>query len=225
VIDSGQGMTAEFLSHAFEMFRQSELGEAQKSGGLGLGLSIVKNLVEMHGGGIRAMSEGLGKGSTFRVELPLLVVHSQDQESERVNPRAALAEGPFQIGGISLKGGSVLVVDDEQDAREVIRRVLTAAGATVSAAGSAAEALQLLDQMTPDVLISDVGLPGEDGYELIRKVRMRGKAGGRIRAVALTAFARLEDRTKALMSGYQMHLAKPVDARELIVTVATLAGK
>jgi PAS domain S-box-containing protein len=225
VIDSGQGMTEEFLSHAFEMFRQSESGETQKSGGLGLGLSIVKNLVEMHGGSIRAMSEGLDKGSTFRVELPLLVVHSQGQEGQRVNPRAALADGSFQIGDITLKGVSVLVVDDEQDAREVIRRVLTASGATVTAAGSAAEALQMLDHATPDVLISDVGLPGEDGYELIRKIRMRGNAGGRIRAVALTAFARLEDRTKALMSGYQMHLAKPVDARELIVTVATLAGK
>ena len=127
--------------------------------------------------------------------------------------------------GIGLRGVKVLVVDDEPDARDVVRRLLTAAGAEVIAAASAAEALELLERHHPDVLVSDIGMPGEDGYELIRKVRMLGEGAGATRAVALTAFARLEDRTRAMLAGYQMHLAKPVDARELIVTVATLARK
>ena len=224
VIDSGQGMTEEFLGHAFEMFRQSDSREAQKSAGLGLGLSIVKSLVEMHGGSIRAWSEGLGKGSTFFIDLPLTVIQPEG-EAERVQPRAALANDQFQVHGITLRDVKVLVVDDEKDAREVVRRVLASSGAQVTTAASAAEALQLIEQVRPDVLVSDVGLPGEDGYELIRKVRMLGEGMGRIRAVALTAYARLEDRTKAMLSGYQMHLAKPVDARELLVTIATLAGK
>jgi PAS domain S-box-containing protein len=225
VIDTGQGMSKEFIAHAFEMFRQSDSGETQKSTGLGLGLSIVKNLVEMHGGSIKALSDGPGTGSTFCVNLPLTVVHQQDDRTDQVHPRNALSSTSFEVRGITLKGVKVLVVDDEQDAREMVRRVLTAAGAEVTTASSAAEALQLLDYSKPDVLVSDIGLPGEDGYDLIRKVRMRGEGLGRVRAVALTAFTRLEDRTKAMLAGYQMHLAKPVDARELIVTIATLAGK
>ena len=223
VVDSGQGMTAAFIAHAFERFRQADSSETQKTTGLGLGLSIVKNLIEMHGGSIQAMSEGVGKGSTFLINLPLAVVHSADEE--RVHPRSAIASSPTEVRGISLRGVKVLVVDDEADARELVRRVLATAGAEVSTAASAAEALQLIETHPLDVLVSDVGMPGEDGYELIRKVRMLGEGAGRIRAVALTAFARLEDRTKAMLSGYQMHLAKPVDARELIVTVGTLARK
>jgi CheY-like chemotaxis protein len=179
----------------------------------------------MHGGSIQAFSEGVGQGSTFRIDLPLIPIHRKDDEIEQVHPHSALSSAPFEVRGIALRGVKVLVVDDEQDAREMIRRVLVASGAEVNTASSAAEVLQLLDDLNPDVLISDVGLPGEDGYELIRKIRMRGGRTGRIRAVALTAFARLEDRTKALLAGYQMHLAKPVDARELIVTIASLAGK
>jgi PAS domain S-box-containing protein len=225
VIDSGQGMNPGFVSHAFERFRQADSGETQKTTGLGLGLSIVKSLVEMHGGSIQAMSEGIGKGSTFRVSLPVTVVHPEHTESERVHPRSAVASTPTEVRGISLRGVKVLVVDDQADARAMVRRVLVTAGADVSAAASAAEALQMIEARRFDVLVSDVGLPGEDGYQLIRKVRMLGQGAGKIPAVALTAFARLEDRTKAMLSGYQMHLAKPVDARELIITVATLARK
>jgi CheY-like chemotaxis protein len=225
VIDSGQGMTPSFIAHAFERFRQSDSGETQKTSGLGLGLSIVKNLVEMHGGSIRAMSEGPGRGSTFLVNLPLSVIQQSNEDREQVHPRAAIAANPTDVRGISLHGIKALVVDDEADSRELVRRVLMAAGAEVVGAASAAEALALLDQYKPDVLLSDIGMPNEDGYELIRKVRMMGEGIGTIRAVALTAFARLEDRTRAMLAGYQMHLAKPVDARELIITVATLARK
>jgi CheY-like chemotaxis protein len=127
--------------------------------------------------------------------------------------------------GLSLVGVTVLVVDDEPDARQLVRRVLADAGASVSAVGSAAEALEALEQSRPDVLVCDIGLPGQDGYELIRRVRMLGQGGARVQAVALTAFARLEDRTQAMLAGFQMHLAKPVDPRELVVTVASLAGR
>jgi PAS domain S-box-containing protein len=225
VIDSGQGMNPSFISRAFERFRQGDSGETQKTSGLGLGLSIVKNLVEMHGGSIQAMSEGIGKGSTFLINLPVTVLHPEHADAERVHPHSAVASMPTEVSGISLRGVKVLVVDDEADARAMVRRVLVTAGADVSTAASAAEALQVIESRPLDVLVSDVGLPGEDGYELIRKVRMLGEGAGRLRAVALTAFTRLEDRTNAMLSGYQMHLAKPVDARELIVTVATLARK
>ena len=224
IIDSGQGMTAAFIAHAFERFRQADSPEMQRTGGLGLGLSIVKDLIEMHGGSIQAKSEGAGRGSTFLINLPLAVIHPMPADIERVPPGSVITH-PTEMRGISLRGVRVLVVDDEADAREMVQRVLVNAGAEVSTAGSAAEALHLIETLRLDVLVSDVGMPGEDGYELIRKVRMLGEGAGRIRAVALTAFARLEDRTKAMLSGYQMHLAKPVDARELIVTVGTLAGK
>jgi CheY-like chemotaxis protein len=189
-------------------------------------LSIVKNLVEMHGGSVRATSEGLGKGSTFIVSLPLGVVQQRDDGEERVHPRAAaLATSRAKAGDVTLGGVSVLVVDDEPDARDVVRRLLTATGAEVVTAGSAAEALGMLEGRSFDVLVSDIGMPGVDGYELIRRVRMMGQGAAAIRAVALTAFARLDDRTRAMLAGFQMHLAKPVDARELIATVATLARK
>jgi len=225
VIDSGQGMTRDFIEHAFERFRQSDSGETRKTQGLGLGLSIARSLVEMHGGTIHAMSQGPGTGSTFLVNLPVAVVHQPDADVERIHPRAAVTTNPAAVGGVSLQGIKVLVVEDEADARDIVRRVLTAAGAEVVTAASSAEALKLLDRDKPHVLVSDIGMPGEDGYELIRKIRMMGEGTASIRAVALTAFARLEDRTRAMLAGYQMHLTKPVDARELIVTVATLARK
>jgi signal transduction histidine kinase/CheY-like chemotaxis protein len=224
VIDSGQGMTPEFIAHAFERFRQSDSDQTQKSTGLGLGLSIVKNLVEMHGGTIRAASEGLGKGSTFVVELPVTVVHAWDDEP-RVHPRAAVeANASAAAAAPSLKGVRVLVVDDDFDARDVVRRVLSRSGADVTTAGSADEALQLLEGASIDVLVSDIGMPGEDGYALIRKVRMLGAGAGNVKAIALTAFARIEDRTQAMLAGFQLHLTKPVDARELVAAVASLAS-
>jgi CheY-like chemotaxis protein len=224
VTDSGQGMKAEFIAHAFERFRQSDTKGTQKTGGLGLGLSIVKSLVEMHGGSVRAASEGEGKGSTFVVHLPVAVVDARQEGGDRVHPRPAITDGAVDVGAISLAGVKVVVVDDEPDAREMIRRALVASGAEVVAAGSAAEALDAVERFRPDVMVSDIGLPEQDGYELIRRVRMLGGAGG-VKAVALTAFARLEDRTRAMLAGYQMHLAKPVEPSELVVTVASLAGR
>ena len=223
VTDSGEGMTPEFITHAFERFSQAHSRNVHKSGGLGLGLSIVKNLFDMHGGSIQARSEGVGKGATMLVSLPLAVIHSDQANDDRAP--SAMATTPTEVRGISLKGMRVLVVDDEPDARAMVQRVLVTAGAQVSTAASADEALRIIAAHPFDVLVSDVGLPGEDGYELVRKVRAMGAGAGRIRAVALTAYARLEDRTKAMLSGFQMHLAKPVDARELIVTVGTLGGK
>jgi PAS domain S-box-containing protein len=234
VVDSGVGMSPSFVAHAFDRFRQSDSSATQKTSGLGLGLSIVKNLVEMHGGSISAASEGEGRGSTFLVTLPLSAVNGSGSSvagvgvGGRIHPRSEappISHGPAEVRGIALNGVRVLVVDDEADARDVVRRLLAGAGAQVLTAASAAEALALLEDQHADVLVSDIGMPGEDGYELIRKVRMMGGGIGSIRAVALTAFARLDDRTRAMLAGYQMHLAKPVDARELIVTVSTLARK
>jgi PAS domain S-box-containing protein len=223
VIDSGQGMTAEFLRHAFERFRQSDSKSARESGGLGLGLSIVKNVTEMHGGSVEAHSEGEGRGSTFVVKLPILVLHGRTDEGH-VHPRAALSSTPDEAISVSLKGLSIVLIDDEDDARELLHRVLTDAGARVIATGSALQALQEIERTRPDILISDIGMPEIDGYELMRRVRMLGH-GSATRAIALTAFSRLEDRTRAMLAGFQMHLTKPVDPRELVVTVASLAGR
>jgi CheY-like chemotaxis protein len=225
VVDSGQGMKPQFIAHAFERFSQSDSQGTRRTGGLGLGLSIVKNLVEMHGGAIRATSAGEGKGSTFTVHLPILVVHPHPADEQRSHPRPAITDAPLDVGSVKLTGVKVLVVEDEPDARELLRRVLTGAGAQAMTAASAAEALAVIEQARPDVLVSDIGLPGQDGYELIRRVRMLGEGCGRTPAVALTAFARLEDRTRAMLAGFQMHLAKPVEPSELIVTVASLAGR
>jgi len=225
VTDSGQGMKPEFIAHAFERFRQSDTKGTRRTGGLGLGLSLVKNLVEMHGGAIHATSEGEGKGSTFVVQLPVTVVHPPHETDERVHPRPAITDAPADVGNISLAGTKVLVVDDERDAREIVRRLLTGAGAEVIVVASAAEALEAIERFRPHVLVSDIGMPDQDGYELIRRVRMLGQGLGRTPAIALTAFARIEDRTRAMLAGFQMHIAKPVEPGELIVTVASLAGR
>jgi PAS domain S-box-containing protein len=222
VIDSGQGMSKDFIAHAFERFRQSTSAGARQTGGLGLGLSIVKYLVEMHGGSIHAQSEGEGHGSTFTVKLPVLAAEAG--ESAQRHPQAAIGDTTSHPL-VSLKGIKVLVVDDEHDAREVLWHILAERGAEVTTCASAAEALSAIERIAPDVLVSDVGMPEENGYEFIRKVRMLGEPVGRVAAIALTAFSRLEDRTQALLAGFQTHLAKPVDARELILTVAAIAGR
>jgi signal transduction histidine kinase/ActR/RegA family two-component response regulator len=224
VIDNGQGMTREFLAHAFERFRQSDSASTRKTSGLGLGLSLVKYLVEMHGGTIEARSEGEGQGSTFIVRLPVVVLHLGDDQ-DREHPRAALSAASSLEVNINLAGVKVVLAEDDRDARELLWHTLVQRGAEVIAASSAAEALEAVERMHPDVLISDIGMPDEDGYELIRKVRMLGEGASDVPAVALTAFSRLEDRTRALLAGYQIHLTKPVDARELTVTVASLAGR
>src|SRR5688500_70299 len=222
VVDSGEGIRPEFLPHLFERFRQGDASTTRRHGGLGLGLSIVKNLVELHGGKVRAHSAGAGQGSTFCIELPVMVVHPPRAPAQRAH--AGTSGGAAAADHPSLKGMTVLAVDDQSDARELIRRVLEACGARVIVAASAREGLALVPRERPDVIISDIGMPGEDGYQFIREVRrLKSEEGGRTPAAALTAFARAEDRTRALRAGYQTHVAKPVEPTELTAAVASLA--
>ena len=223
VTDTGIGIKPEFLPFVFDRFRQADGTTTRRHGGLGLGLSIVKQLVEMHGGAVRAKSPGENQGSTFSVALPLLVVHDQD-EGRRVRPKEPAA-GELDFSDGLLEGVRVLVVDDEPDARELIKRVLAGSRADVLIAGSAPQALEIIGSQAFNVLVSDIGLPDTDGYDLIREVRARGFASKDLPAVALTAFARSEDRRRALLAGFQVHVAKPVDPDELVAVVASLVGR
>jgi hypothetical protein len=220
VIDTGEGIAPTFLPLVFDRFRQADASTTRRHGGLGLGLAIVKQLVELHGGAIWAKSPGPGQGSTFVVALPLSVIHPEPdptQQPRRRHPKAAPMTGV---------NGHVLVVDDEPDARRLVRRLLEDCKATVRTASTAAEALAALRAQPPDVLVSDIGMPGEDGYTLIRSVRALDGAQGRdTPAVALTAYARSEDRIRAIQHGFQMHIAKPVEPTELVTIVAALAGR
>jgi CheY-like chemotaxis protein len=222
VVDTGQGMSPELIAHVFERFRQSASVDIHRTGGLGLGLSLVKNLVEMHGGSVAASSAGENQGAQFVVQLPVVVISCESEPG--VHPQAALVSATDVPVAIDLSGVRVLLADDDESAREAMTSLLSAQGAQVEAVASASEAVQAVGTFRPDVLVSDIGMPGEDGYELIRKVRMLGE-GGRTPAIALTAFSRLEDRTRAMLAGFQSHLSKPVDARELLVTVASLTGR
>jgi signal transduction histidine kinase/CheY-like chemotaxis protein len=228
VQDHGIGVTPEFLPHLFERFRQADSSTTRTYGGLGLGLSIVKQLVELHGGVIHAESEGPGKGATFVVSLPLRAVRvggpatGEHPTSGRGGVGAGLAVGAFEV---SLAGIVALVVDDGADARELVKAVLVGAGATVLLAASAEEGLALAKAHRPDVIVSDIGMPGRDGYQFIRDVRGLGVAeGGRVPAIALTAFARSEDRTRAMLAGYQVHMAKPIEPHELLATIKSLTN-
>lgn len=220
VSDTGKGIKAEFLPHVFERFRQADSSTEREHVGLGLGLAIVKQLVEIHGGSVEVESEGEGKGSTFKVHLPLAIVHAS-KDVPSVHPKAGQLTS-VQGDSPNLSGVRVLVVDDEPDAREVIKRVLEECNAEVVLAGSAHEALVAVEQERPDVILSDIGMPERDGYAFMNAVRRRGI---KIPAAALTAFARSEDRTRALRAGYQTHMAKPVDPAELLATVAALVHK
>ncbi|MDB5291465.1 MAG: hypothetical protein JWL69_2706 [Phycisphaerales bacterium] len=226
VIDSGEGIKPDFLPFLFERFRQADGSTTRQHGGLGLGLAIVKQLVELHGGTIRARSAGAGEGATFVVSLPLTVVHPELEETPaRQHPGTSVSASSISER-LSLEGIKVLVVDDEPDARRLIQRFLSDFKAEVTAVGSAAEAIDALQTLRPDVLVSDIGMPGEDGYALIRKVRKLGPdRGGNVPALALTAYARSEDRQRAIMCGYHMHVSKPVEPSELITMVASLAGR
>lgn len=220
VKDTGQGIRPDFLPHVFEKFRQADATTTRKHGGLGLGLSIAKSLVEMHGGAIRADSAGEGRGSTFTITLPLRTETDPPSASaaSRSSPAPAKPDRP------SLADVVVLAVDDEADAREVVRRLLEESGARVFTAASAREALDVLDQRKVDVLLSDIGMAETDGYQLLQAVRRRpADRGGTVAAAALTAFARSEDRTRALLAGFQTHIAKPIESMELIAAVASLA--
>ena len=221
VTDSGEGIRAEFLPHVFDRFRQADASTTRRHGGLGLGLAIVKQLVELHGGSVHAESDGEGRGARFVVTLPLAITQPTAEDPMRLPPAQ---NSP--MAGPRLEGVSVLVVDDEPDALKLIRRVLEGCGAQVLAAASADAAMALLRQSPPTVLVSDIGMIGRDGYDLIREVRSLPESeGGKIPAVALTAFARSEDRTRAMIAGYQVHIAKPVEPDELTATVASLSGR
>jgi CheY-like chemotaxis protein len=223
VSDTGQGISPEFLPFVFERFRQADGTITRAHGGLGLGLSIVRHLVELHGGTIHAESAGHGLGATFTVDIPLRAV----REVERKQPLLASSaeEAALIECSSALDGVRVLIVDDEADARLILTTIIERCAAEVMAVDSAAEALKALDSFKPDVLMSDIGIPGEDGYSLIRKVRaLSPEQGGKIPAVALTAYAREEDRMRALLAGYQVHVAKPVNPAELIATLSGLAG-
>ncbi len=226
VADTGVGIAAEFLPYVFHRFRQQDGAITRKAGGLGLGLAIVKNLVELHGGSVSAHSDGEGKGATFIVQIPVAPVSSRPvPQSER----AATARGPVALEVAcpsEVEGLKILVIDDEPDARELIRTVLEHCRALVTTAASAAEALDSLGREIPDVIVSDIGMPGEDGYAFIRTLRTRTREeGGRVPAVALTAYARPEDRTRALVEGFQSHATKPIDPQELLIVIANLAGR
>jgi signal transduction histidine kinase/CheY-like chemotaxis protein len=221
VSDTGVGIDPEFVPFIFERFRQADSSTTRKYSGLGLGLSIVKQLVELHGGTVRVESAGLGRGAAFFVLLPLQVV----RDGRREHPSAPSLP-VMRRDEINLSGVTVLVVDDENDARDLVKHVLLQAEATVLTASSADEALALVRTQRPDVIVSDIGMPDKDGYELMREVRrLPATEGGKTPGLALTAFARSEDRTRALLAGYQVHLAKPIDSHELVVTIGSLVGR
>jgi PAS domain S-box-containing protein len=225
ISDTGKGIEKEFLPHVFDRFRQSDGSMTRRHGGLGLGLAIVRQLVELHGGQVSVSSEGDGQGATFTVSLPVLPVRREPESKvARVHPAAQNSfsdDLPTDLAGLR-----ILLVDDEADSRELLSVVLESCQAKVTTAESAAEALEKFKETAFDILISDIGMPEEDGFSLVGKIReLSNEVGGDIPAIALTAYARAEDRVQALRSGFQMHLAKPVESSELIAAVANLTGR
>ena len=221
VEDTGVGIGPEFMPHVFELFRQRDGTPSRQHGGLGLGLALVKHLVELHGGSVECASPGEGLGAVFSVKLPLMIVASR---VEGVHPTAET--GAAMPPAPSLEGVSVLVVDDDTDARHLIATLLEERGARVRAVGSSDEALAALASEQPDVLVSDIEMPGQDGYSLMRTIRaLPPERGGRVPAAALTAYARTEDRMQALLAGFHLHMPKPVQPAELAAVVASLAGR
>jgi PAS domain S-box-containing protein len=217
VRDTGKGISPSFLPHVFDRLRQADSTSTRAHGGLGIGLAIVRHLVELHGGAVSAESEGEGKGATLTVELPV----SGMAGTPRSAPDAAAEEGAVRLDGVR-----VMVVDDEADTRDLLSFSLRNYGAEVTALGSASEALAAIQRDKPDVLVSDIGLPGDDGYALIRKVRaLDEERGGRVPAAALTAYAKDEDRHRAIAAGFQAHVPKPVELAALASVVASLAGR
>jgi len=224
VSDTGQGIPADVLPHVFERFRQADSSTTRVHAGLGLGLAVVKHLVELHGGEVSAHSPGEGKGATFVVKLPVPIADVPVGGRSRVHPRVTSVELPAST--VRLDGVRVLVVDDDPSALDLAEQILTGAGATLRTCTSAPEALDVLQRWRPDVLVSDIEMPEEDGYSLIRRVRaLRPESGGKIPAVALTAYGRSQDRVLALSAGYSMHVPKPVDPAELRTIIASVAGR
>jgi PAS domain S-box-containing protein len=224
VSDTGIGISPNYLPHVFDRFSQKDTSTTRAFGGLGLGLAICKQLVELHGGVITAVSEGEGKGATFSVHLPLSIVQLNEQSAPRIHPTAETQPGEM-LSLPRLDGVHVFAVDDEPDARDLLRTVLEDQGANVTSFASAEDALTALKTVKPTIIVCDVGMPKMDGYQLIRKLRAEESRSERIPALALTAFARAEDRKRSLIAGYQAHLAKPFDVGELILVVADLVGR
>jgi PAS domain S-box-containing protein len=221
VEDSGIGIRPDFLPYVFDRFRQAESNTTRRYGGLGLGLSIVKSLVELHGGSVRVKSAGENQGSTFIVALPVSHIRSQEAQSERA--RAAGSDPLTSIELPRLDGVRILIVDDDQDGRALMARVLEGRGAVIHSVSTADDALAALKRERFDVLLSDIGMPAVDGYELMRRIRQLGlPPAQRIPAIAVTAYARAEDRQRALLAGYQMHLCKPIETPELVAGIASL---
>ncbi len=219
VADTGKGISKEFLPQVFDRFRQADSSTTRSIGGLGLGLAIVRHLVELHGGTVQAESPGNGLGATFAAAFPLIPTRVE-------SPPLRSTDGHTSNGSAALDGLRVLVVDDEPDARLVISNLIARTGAEVKTCGSAREALELIEHWRPDVLMSDIAMPGEDGYSLINKVRaLPAERGGHIPAAAFTAYAREEDRQRALAAGYQMHVAKPITSGQLVAMLTYLAGR
>jgi PAS domain S-box-containing protein len=224
--DTGEGISPDFLPHVFDRFQQADGTITRRHGGLGLGLAIVRHLVEMHGGGVEASSEGAGMGATFTVRLPLVSARTTGSPPNVHSEGAVPAETPAKTDRTNLRGLRILAVDDEPDTRDMLRGVLEQYGAEVVTAASAVEAMEALSGWKPDVLVADIGMPGEDGYSLIEKIRKLGSAqGGAIPAIALTGYVRVEERARALTAGYQMFVPKPVEADELAGIIASLVGR
>lgn len=221
--DSGIGIKKEFLPHVFDRFRQADASSIRKFGGLGLGLSIVRHITEMHGGTVSVLSKGENTGATFTVTLPVV---NHLSEAPRVGRRKEIKRQIAEAApNFRLDGLLILAVDDEEDTRQLMVQSLTFYGATVITAGSAADGLSELIEKSPDVLVSDIGMPGEDGYSLIRKVRALADERKHVKAVALTAYTRPQDRMQALAAGYQSHVGKPVEPDELATVIASLTGR
>ena len=226
VSDTGSGIDPMFLPHVFERFRQADSSTTKNYGGLGLGLAIVRQLVELHGGTVEAGNVKEGTGAIFTVKLPVMATRTQatEAEAEPVNEMEVtspeLLDCPPELEGIK-----VLAVDDDADSRMLIAAILGKCGAVVETCASVAETLALFERFQPDVLVSDIGMPDQDGYDLIRRIRSGNGSLRRLPAVALTAFARVEDRMKALSAGFNMHVPKPVEPAELITVVASLISR
>ena len=225
VSDTGAGIPARFLPYVFDRFSQVDSSTTRSHGGLGLGLAISKQLVELHGGSIRAISPGEGQGSTFFVELPISILQVESERA-RIHPTSDEGAGSTEVFDLpKLHGVHAFVVDDEADARLLIRRVLEGQGAQVTTFESGEQLLAALATTRPTVIVSDIGMPQMDGYQMIRALRAsEASRDARIPALALTAFARAEDRMRSIRCGFNMHIAKPIERAELITMVASLAG-
>jgi PAS domain S-box-containing protein len=226
--DTGIGIEPRFLPHVFDRFRQADASSTREYGGLGIGLAIVRHIVEMHGGGVSASSPGKGQGATFRIRLPLISAGRPPQPEEPLpeTPPPPLKELKTMENDHKLDGARVLLVEDNLDTLEMLKFIFEESGAEVIGATSVDEALDALERFKPDALVSDIAMPDRDGYDLIREIRSRApERGGKIPAVAVTAYARAEDRMRVLAAGFQMHIAKPIDPDELIAVVASLTGR